>query len=166
MLKNYLKIAIRNILKYKTYTIINVFGLSVGISVFVLIMLFVQNEKRYDTFNKNYHRVYRIVSGNPGDKNAFAGTPAPLGPALSEYIPGIDNMVRLSRTEAVLQFGQKAFNESRIFLVDPSIFRIFTIPVIQGDQRIVLKDKIRLSLVNRWLRNISVTKIPWEKCFI
>ena len=91
MFINYLKITIRNILKYKTYTIINIFGLSVGISVFVLIMLFVQNEKRYDTFNKNYHRVYRIVSGNPGDKNAFAGTPAPLGPALSEYIAGIDN---------------------------------------------------------------------------
>ena len=141
MFRLHFKTAIRYFLKYRVYSIIHILGLAVGMAVFILIILFVQNEKRFDRFHQHFHRIYRIVSGNPGDKDSFCGTPAPLGPALHENIPSIDHMVRLSRSEVILRYEEKAFTESRFFLVDPSIFDIFSFTFIKGDPENALEDK-------------------------
>ena len=141
MIKNYIKIAFRNMKRHKGYSFISILGLTIGMTVFILIMLFVRNEVGYDRFHENFTHIYRIVSGDPSDKNSYAGTMAPLGPVLLDNIPSIENMVRLSRTEAVLHYKERAFNERRIFLADPSIFDVFSFPLIEGDPDVVLRDK-------------------------
>jgi putative ABC transport system permease protein len=140
MFRNYLNIAYRNILREKTFSLINILGLSVGISIFILIILFVRNERSYDRFNENYDRIYRLVMGNPHDKTSAAGTPAPLGPAMLNNFPEVNNYVRMARTGGVIKYKDKIFQEERIFLVDSSIFDVFTFPLIMGDSRNALKD--------------------------
>ena len=97
MLTNYLKIAIRNLRKNKSYSLINLFGLSVGMAAFLLIVLYIADELHYDTFLKNADRVYQVnISGNFGGQefNA-ANTPPPASAALVEDFQGIENYTRI-----------------------------------------------------------------------
>lgn len=140
MFKNYLKIVFRNIQRHKGYSFLNIFGLALGMAVFMIITLFVRNEVSYDKFHKYHSRIFRIVAGNPHDKNSYAGTPAPLGPLMLENFPEVINYVRIDGYSGVLKTGDKTFNERRILLADNSIFAIFTFPLIQGDPATALED--------------------------
>ncbi|GAH84454.1 unnamed protein product, partial [marine sediment metagenome] len=104
MFKNYLKIALRNLFKYKVYSIINIFGLSVGLACCILIMLFVRDELSYDKFHRNADQIYRVVvefkyKDRP---DHFANTQAPLAPALLNEFPEVLNAVRFARRSEVL----------------------------------------------------------------
>jgi putative ABC transport system permease protein len=140
MFRNYLNITYRNILRKKAFSFINILGLSIGISIFILIILFVRNERSYDRFHENYDRIYRLVTGNPRDKTSYAGTPAPLGPAMLNNFPEVINYVRMTRTRGVIKYKDKIYHEKRIFMVDSSIFEVFTFSLIKGDSRNALKD--------------------------
>jgi len=140
MFRNYLNITYRNILRKKAFSLINILGLSIGISIFILIVLFVRNERSYDTFHENYDRIYRLVTGNPHDKTSYAGTPAPLGPTMLNNFPEVINYVRMTRTGGVIKYKDKIFHEKRVFMVDGSIFEVFTFPLVKGDSRNALKD--------------------------
>ena len=138
MLKNYLKIAVRSLLKYKTYSIINIIGLSFGIASCLIIFLYVQNQLSYDKYNKNYKNIYRVIS------NKYASTPAPLASALKNEFPNnIINTVRIHKSNKVLiSSGNKKFYEGRVFLADPSILNVFTFPIVEGNPNTILTEPL------------------------
>jgi len=143
MIKNYLKIALRNLLKYKVYSIINVFGLSVGLACCILIILFIRDELNYDKFHKNADQIYRVVVEFKYRETPdhFAHTQAPLAPALLNEFPEVLNAVRFARrSQELIAYKEKYFWEKGLMLADPSIFEVFTFPLIKGDSGTALSD--------------------------
>jgi ABC-type antimicrobial peptide transport system permease subunit len=140
MLKNYFKIAIRNVLRFKLYSFINIVGLSVGIAACVLIMLWVQDEVNFDRFHKKVENIFRVMNYQGDFENRGAGTPAPLGPAMKEEIPDVVNYVRFASAprKVVVKYGKNIFYENRIVFADPSVFEVFTFPFVEGDPNTVL----------------------------
>ena len=143
MLKNYLKIAVRNLKRYKGYSLINIAGLALGLSCFLLIMLYVRFELSYDTFHENRARIYQILNRYEAEGTIrwHGYSPAPLGPALVNDFPEIIDATRLSGSGGIVTCGDKSFIERGILLVDPSFFDIFTFPLVKGDPRSVFPDK-------------------------
>ena len=75
MLKSFINITLRNMVKQKGFSFINIFGLAIGMAVVILIALFIRNEMSYDKFHEKYDRIFRLVGDNPADKDSFAGIP-------------------------------------------------------------------------------------------
>jgi len=152
MLKNYLKVALRNVLRTKIFSLINITGLAIGMAGTLMILMYVANELSYENFHKKHKQIYRISVefGEKGKAMDFAGAMPALGPALVEEASDVLNAVRFNRDEnAVLQYGQKKFNESNVFFADPSVFDVFTFPLIEGDKGTALKDPFSLVLTER-----------------
>lgn len=144
MLKNYFKIAFRNIRKYKGYSAINIAGLTIGMACFFLIFVWVYDELNYDTFHSYHDRLCRIIlkkADDPGDPGT-PGTPYILPEILKEEYPEIVEVTRV-RTRAyssAVRYGEKAFYEQRFFLSDPSFFAMFSYDFIAGNPETALND--------------------------
>ncbi|HET9825720.1 MAG TPA: ABC transporter permease, partial [Chitinophagaceae bacterium] len=134
MFKNYLKIALRYLTRYKTYTAINVLGLAVGITCCILIMLFVRSEFSYDRFNSKANRIYRTWQDEKYQGQEFKNTATsiPMGPALQNSFPEIESMCRVFRFNTLLKIGNNSFNEN-ITVVDPTLFKIFDFKLRHGN---------------------------------
>ncbi len=142
MIKNYLKIALRNIKKYKAYSFINILGLAIGISCCLLILLFVQDELSYDRYHDKADRIYRLVDSfdvdNPRGRH-YALSSAPFAPALKKEFPEVEDAVRLfSGRGRLVEYGEKKYYEYGLFFSDPSLFRIFTFSLIEGNPETAL----------------------------
>ncbi len=137
MLKNYFKTAWRNAWKNKVFSVINILGLSVGLTCCILIFLFVQQELGYDQFNIHAKNIYRIASVMQGitDKSDLAVTPAPWAPMMKKDFPEIREYTRLLKDEKVLigQSGQQHFYETQMLYADSTFFNVFTIGLEEGD---------------------------------
>jgi len=134
MLKNYLKIALRSILRHKAYSIINISGLAIGMASSILILLWVQNELSYDRFHKHAEQIYRITS-NAGDFKTAVST-AGMTQGFQSVLPVIKNTVRLIKpTTALFTVGDRKFEEHRIFYADSTFLDIFSFPLVKGDVR-------------------------------
>lgn len=143
MLKNYLKIALRNILKNKLFSFINITGLAIGIAAFLVICLFVRQELSFDTFNRNYENIFRVAGGDNinGKAESYALTPAPLAGALKNKFPEITNTVRIVKSGKILvNTADKYFYEEKVFLADPSFFKVFTFPLLAGNPATALEE--------------------------
>ncbi len=141
MFKNYLKTAIRNLLKHKTHSFINVFGLAVGIACCILIFSFVLNEWSYDRFHENADNIYRVINEQTSPtagKRLAAITPFPLAPALLESYPEIKTAVRLAQTKAAVKYQEKVFSERLVF-ADAAIFEMFSFPMRAGNSATALQ---------------------------
>lgn len=166
MLKNYLKIAFRNLLKYKIYSIINIFGLSVGLACCILIMLFIRDELNYDKFHKNADQIYRVVvEFKYRDRpDHFAHTQAPLAPALLNEFPEVLNAVRFARrSEVLIAYNEKYFWEKTLMLADPSIFEVFTFPLIKGNSKTALSDPNSIVITQRMTQKYFSDEDPIGK---
>ncbi len=143
MLKNYFKIAIRNLVRQKGYTLVNVSGLMVGLVVCLFILLYVRDEIMFDGFHENGDRLYRILEDQHyADGTVFttSATPGPLAKDLVEKFPEIKKAARVSWGESKLfQVGDKSFKENGKY-VDTELFQIFSFPLIEGDPRTVLNE--------------------------
>lgn len=151
MITNYIKIAFRNIARNKGYTFITVAGLSVGLAVCFLIILFVRAELSVDRFHENSDRIYRIVS-IPEEDHAFLRispmVPPLLGPLLAAELPEIQQYVRfyhandaLIRTdESTDAAGSKQFYENKFVFVDSTFFEVFSFTLVRGDSMQVLNE--------------------------
>ena len=135
MLKNYFKIAIRSLVKNKIYSIINISGLSVGITVSVLILIFVAHEFSYDKFHKNGNRIYRAEKRFSDGRNSIWANPE-FGPAMKQIDPHVVNYVRLFNVgrKVVKSDEQHRFFEERFIFSDTSFFSIFSFPLIKGER--------------------------------
>ncbi len=141
MFKNYLKIALRNLIKYKKYSFINIFGLAIGLASVLLIMLWVQDELSFDKFHTHGDDIYLAVRSELGDPSA--ATSMSLGPALVAEVPEVINATAyVALPEAYqchLQYEDKGFTES-LGLVDPQFFKIFSFAFISGNDQTSLSD--------------------------
>lgn len=144
MFKNYLKIAFRNLLRYKIYSMINISGLTIGMACSVLILLFVKDELSYDTFHDNADRIYRLTRTEKlGDKTfAVANTASAMGPTMQQDYSAVEKVVRFwrLRSDVMLRFEEKKFHEHGFYFADGAVFDVFTFPLKSGDPRKALKD--------------------------
>lgn len=127
--------ALRNFRKQGFYSAINIFGLAIGMACSILILLYARYEFSYDSFHLNGDRIYRIErkSEQRGAVRYVATTPVPLAPAMRRGLPDVENSVRLLPQQALVRYGDKAFEESKFFYVDSTFFSIFTFPLREGD---------------------------------
>jgi putative ABC transport system permease protein len=163
MIKNYIKIAYRNLLRYKGHTLINVLGLSIGLAGCILILVFIQDELSYDRFHEKSADIYRIVTGysRQGNLNYYPNTPAPLAPALSNECPEIRKITRFgSGWGHVITYGE-AQNRNTVFaLADPSVFDIFNIKLLQGNPQSALNNRSSVVISENMTRKFFGDKEP------
>ena len=145
MIKNYLKVAIRNLLKHKGYTFINILGLAVGIAASVLIFLYISHELSYDKFHEKADRVYRITAdwSNQGDSRIHQlGTPHILAQTIREKYPQVEAITQITGPimDVIIRYRDTAFKETEAFCADPTFFDVFSFPLTKGDPETSLED--------------------------
>ncbi len=147
MIKNYLKVALRNISRHKAYSFINITGLAIGMACCILILLWVQDELSFDRFHENAGDIYRVIQDiNFADHSTtWAITQGPMGPSLRDDFPEIADMVRFTRRGMRLSHGDKAFDEV-LGMADESIFDVFTFPLLRGDPATALAEPLSVIL--------------------
>ncbi len=152
MIKIYLKIAWRNLTKYKLYSIINITGLSVGVACTLIILMFVSNEMSFDDFHENSENIYKATRhGKLGDNQfEYSFTPAPLAAALINEIPEVEKAVRFrgSGTWLVRSTDMETnYKEHNLIYADSNVFDFFTFPLLEGDIKTALNapNKIAIS---------------------
>ena len=160
MLNNYIKIAFRNLKKSKGYSFINISGLAIGMACCLLIILYIQDELSYDTFHLNADRIFRVVAstledGTPTNANGIFGT----GPALKKDFPEVVDFVRIRKmgqgSELYVGYGDRKFYEEWFFFADPTIFSVFTFPLLRGEAEKALSEP----------NSIVITEAMAEKYF-
>jgi putative ABC transport system permease protein len=145
MISNYIKIAIRNILRHKVYAFINIAGLSVGMACTILILLWVQYELSFDRYHENADRIYRLGLNlrTSKIKESIASNGVPAGPTFEKRFSEVLKACRFQKGEgvAVVQYKEKKFFEENIFFADNSVFEIFTFPMVNGNPKTALTVK-------------------------
>ncbi|MEJ7589633.1 MAG: ABC transporter permease, partial [Ferruginibacter sp.] len=165
MLKNYLKIAWRNLLKNKTFSILNIAGLAIGLSSFLLIALYVTDELSYDRYNEKAGRIYRINSDIrlSGTELKLAVCSDPMGATLKKDYPQVEQFVRFynSSGSKLIKKGNAFIDEKRVAFADSTLFDIFTLPAIEGDTKNALNEPntvvINESTAKKYFGNTQVT---------
>src|SRR5688572_8275127 len=149
MLKNYFKIAWRNIQNNKLFSFINIFGVAIGFTCCLLIALYIVHETSYDHHHKNADRLYQLATTfvKDGKEDPMPNTPAPMGAAMKQEFPEIEETTRIlqlfNEDKTLLQYEQdngetKSFYETRGFAADSTFFRLFSYHFIEGDPRTCL----------------------------
>lgn len=136
MFKSYLKTILRNLLKNKVFSFVNIAGLAIGVACFILIALFVSDELSYDSYNKNADRIYRINSHYKIGGNRFnlANSPVPMAGVLQSEYPEIQSAVRIFRGENIyVKKDDEFIKEENFFYADSTMFDIFTIEFVSGN---------------------------------
>src|SRR6187549_1460 len=129
MLKNYLKIAFRNLRQHKAFSFINIAGLTIGMSSSILIMLWVQDEISFDRFHQKADQIYRITASLTELDVHAAVSSAPLSPTFKSEIPEIKNSVRTSSYRSdLLQVDDRVFEEKGILYADSNFLQFFSFP--------------------------------------
>ncbi len=152
MFKNLLKISIRNIIKDKTYSIINILGLTIGITCSLFLMMYILHELSYDRYHKNADNIYRIISNIKEPDNAFTWAVAqtPLADELRENYPEVKNVVRFIRTDRTLyKNGDQQFYEEEFFRADSTVFDMFTYEFISGDPNTALDEPYSMVITEK-----------------
>lgn len=139
MIKNYLKIAWRNLKKNKFYSLINIAGLSVGLAVGILILLWVEDELSFDTFHKQAKNIYRLENqvGTGSSIQIWSVTNAPIATEAKSKLPQVKDMVRMTGNYfyTAYKYGDKLFSENKTFFTDPSFFTLFDFHLVKGNSR-------------------------------
>jgi len=142
MFKNYVKIALRNFLRHKTHAAINVFGLALGLASCLLILLHIQDELRFDAFHQNADRLFRVVGKQhrAGQEDShFAYAAGPLGPALVNDFPEVEDAVRFFRgSRLTVKASEPGIIVRSYFFSEPSLFSVFDFALLQGDPKTAL----------------------------
>jgi len=141
MIRNYFKIAFRNLLRYKGFSFINIFGLATGLACSLLIFLFVKDEISYDRFHKDADNIYRIVKdfvNDDGSRLPDATTPPAVAPALQKEIPEVENVTRVFPgwgRDFLIKYEDKKLLEQNLYRVDSSFFDVFSFPFVKGNAK-------------------------------
>ena len=137
MIRNYFKIAFRNLVKHKSFSFINIIGVAIGLACFLLLTLYVKDELSYDRHNENVDRIYRLSRtflSKDGTESLRLGHAAPpYGPLIKQDFPEIDQVVRLLETDGMIRYGEHIFNEDNIYAAEENIFKVFSFNVLQGN---------------------------------
>ncbi len=166
MIKNYLKIALRNLLKFKAYSFINVLGLAIGIAACMMILLYINDELSYDKFNTKADQIYRVHTDGKlaGHEINIAFSPQPLGETLVQDYPEVIQYTRLMPNRTMLiRYKDNVFNESNFFWADSTIFDVFTIPFIEGDPKTALTQPHTVVLTEKLAKKYFGKEDPMDK---
>lgn len=163
MFKNYLKVAWRNLVRKKVFSVINIFGLALGLAIFALISLYVLDELSYDRYNELANRIYRVdthikVNGSEFDDK---DTPAPMAGALVTNYPRIEQVVRISGgNDMLVKKGDETLVEKNAFFADANLFSVFTLPMLAGNPKTALSDPnsmvISASMAKKYFNTLDV----------
>lgn len=144
MFNNYLTIVIRLLLRYRGYSLINVLGLAIGIAGCVLMVLYVYDEFSYDQYHQNKDRIYRLAVSETaqGRLDVWAKSPSAWGPALAQEFPEIEEITRVRPPASswLIRYGEKRFYEDNFVFADSTVFKVFTIPLVQGNAHTALTE--------------------------
>lgn len=166
MFKNYLVFTSRLIKRDKFHYFLNFLGLSTGIACCIIIMLFLKNELTYDQHHENADRIYRISSNyvTSGKPLLYAVTSPALGPRLKEEYPEIQDFVRVAPlSEMLIELDDRRFYQERFVLADPSILKVFTYPLLQGNMETCLMDPNTVVLTETLARRYFGEENPLGK---
>jgi putative ABC transport system permease protein len=143
MIKNYLLLGLKNLRKQKLFSLINILGLTVGITCCLLIYLFILNEFSYDNFHKNGKYMYRVmrVSNRNGERVEIPYLSPPFAPALLNDFPdAVQKAVRVMPDNDLISYKNISFNEKSVYLTDSNFFELFDFPLLRGNPATVLKE--------------------------
>jgi putative ABC transport system permease protein len=146
MVKNYLKIVLRTMVRHKGYTFLNIAGLAIGIAVTALIMLYVKYEWEYDRFYPDTDSIYRIIQRQPGNifmgTDYFAVTQEPLGRTMQSEYPEVKDYVTMSSWKEIVITvnGNRHFEENLLYATAPNLFKIFSFDFAKGDPETALSQ--------------------------
>jgi putative ABC transport system permease protein len=143
MIKNLLLIAIRNFKKDKWYSLLNILGLTIGITFSLFLIFYITDELNYDRYNEKADRIFRIVSHiqEPDKKTDWAITQLPLAPTLKKDFPEVEESVRLLGKERTLfKNGMNNFYETKVYYADSTLFNIFTYQFLEGNAASALNE--------------------------
>ena len=166
MFRNYLKIALRNLKKHKGYSIINMAGLTIGLTAFILIFLYVRYELSYDRFHKNAGDIYRVFMHQKGNvwkgSDMFNIGPPALAAALKEDYPEIINAVRMYRyqTSDIITIEEKTFKVNHVLYAEPEFLEMFSFPLKKGDPESALKDPTTMLITEKASKNYFGSEDP------
>ncbi len=169
MFRNYLIVAIRNLLKKKFYSFINILGLTAGITATLFIILYISGELSYDRFHTKIDRMYRVaLHAKLGGQDLTGNyTPAPMAAALVSDIPEIEESIRMwVFTNVVIKYNDKSFTENGILLTDSNFFQFFSFKLLKGDPATVLKDPNSMVLTETSAKKLFGKEDPLGKILI
>ena len=162
MFSHYLTIAVRNLVKYKSYALNNILGLTIGFACAISILLYVQNESSYDRYHENADRIYRIVEGSD------VKTQPLLGPALKEEYPEVERFLRIQGTAGIwlMAYGDKVFYETDVAWADGTLFDLFSFPLLRGNPDTALKDPFSVVITRSTARKMFGDEDPMGKVIV
>ena len=167
MFKNYLKIALRNIQRHKTFSFINIFGLAVGMACCLLIFLWVQDEFRFDRFHENKNRIHQVYSElkyQDGRTRVFTGSYYPLAKILKDEVPEVFNALRYEEVANIqVKYGEKSSTDNTVGLADPSFFDVFSFPLVRGNIKTALSDLNSIVITERMAQKYFGNEDPMGK---
>lgn len=168
MFRNYLKIAWRNLTKYKFISFINLFGLTVGLTCCLLILTYILNEVSYDKYNKNADRVYRVTrtfyNGDGSVSLKLSTVSPPFGYYMPTDFPEIEKMTRLLNNGTTpLRYKDKLINEPNVFFADENLCDVFTVKVLKGDPKTALKEPFSVMLTEETAKKYFGDEDPMNK---
>jgi len=148
MIKNYLKIALRNLWKHKIFSFINIMGLTVGMTAFFLIFLYVKFELSYDSFHSKANRIYRVVCDikTPTETINASGPAWAVSPHIKSEFPEIESSIRISGASLLVRKGDVKFQEDNTLFADSSFFHVFDFKLLRGNPQTALKEKFSIVL--------------------
>jgi putative ABC transport system permease protein len=140
MLRNYFKIGIRNLLKNKAFSVINISGLAIGLTGCLLMALYVRHELRYDAFHEKGNRIVRVVMeySMGGEVNKVAVTGTKVAPAFRQTFPEVESAVRMYKTDRIVKANDKLLTEPRFYYADSTFFDLFSFQLLAGNPRTAL----------------------------
>jgi len=168
MLRNYFKIAYRNLVKYKFISFINLFGLTVGLTCCLLILSYILNELSYDRYNKNADNIYRVTRSFNNQEGVVSLTLSTVSPPFGYYLPTdfpeIRKMTRLLDNGITpLRYKDKLFNEKDVFFADENLFDVFTLKVLKGNPQTALRDPFSIMLTEETAKKYFGDEDPMDK---
>ena len=153
MFRNYLKVAVRSLLKRKAFSLINILGLATGMAVCLLIVLFIRSELSYDKFHQDADRIYRMVLDRkyPEHNSSYAIIPFSVGPAVFRECPDVEACTGLQNfagnNNVFIKVREQLFEEPHVLVADSNFFRVFRSTLLEGDTATAL-DKPNTAVIN------------------
>ena len=168
MIRNYLKIAIRNLLRYRFISFINLFGLTIGLTCCLLITTYILNELSYDKYNKNADNIYRVTRSFNNQEGVVSLNLSTIAPPFGYYLPTdfpeIKKMTRLyDNGTTPMKYKEKIFNEKNIFFADENLFDVFTVKVLKGSPKTALYDPFSVMLTEEAAKKYFGDEDPMNK---
>ncbi len=163
MFSNYLKVALRNILRHKGYSLINILGLAIGMACCILLLLWVQDEVSYDKFHANGHQLYRVTEvWEDEEETELSVLTCPLlGPAVKEEIPEITHATRFHNDgEQIINYGEMRFQNDVVGMADNDFLQMFTFPLMAGNVNSALTDKFSVVITEDMSHKYFGTEDP------